>query len=457
MELCFSGELRLKNQRLGSNNGILTIIIFLFFSIFSESAFADPTSKQKWDIELLAQSIKIGPEFEFEPSTQSVNSYQEQRNYVDSVRQLLEMRLSAFSYSFLPQQSQGSTRFFLRSDIYPGVHYQYVDFHVHNFTSNGIEDGLRFPIVKMPYYSLSFYPKDDLDQALPEIHISYTRDDVLFEVHVRPLTTSEYRLSSPILEQFIFATMREAGLQPPKNGGGHLHLGLQGLEQAFSGNKSIFHRAIFNFMVVMLSSGEFVGRFMRPHRNFAIHPSSTTVKGVDLSRRALHNWRSEVEGEKWRQSPDIKDWLLNHFNEVTLLNFLSEIDLADDLASFQYFSNQGQAASEGGRFMIEPNKSQMLYPAFRYNDDLHTIEIRALRSQKSIYEFVVLGEFFTQLIAGSSHVPLQYEDVSLVNSGVLGEIPANRLVRQTLKLFELAHIRTHEKRRTIIGAFQTCD
>lgn len=77
--------------------------------------------------------------------------------------------------------------------------------------------------------------------------------------------------------------------------------------------------------------------------------------------------------------------------------------------------------------------------AFRFNATMSTLETRALKSQKSIQEFIRVSEFLTRLLVGSSN--LLPTRLALIDENPIyrQNVPVSYVEAQTRHMFELGH------------------
>jgi hypothetical protein len=166
----------------------------------------------------------------------------------------------------------------------------------------------------------------------------------------------------------------------------------------------------------------------------------------DEGRRAVtrefNQWLQEIQNR--RNFSDLKwfeDWLAKRMDAVTMADYLNEItngEFHEGWDSFKYYRDWDSAKSDFNSFRLKPEGDRMV-GAFGFNATTNTLETRALKSQKSIYEFIRVSEFLTRLLVGSSKVapsPLLLIDESLIYRQ---SVPVPYIEEQTRYMFDLAN------------------
>lgn len=363
----------------------------------------------------LHEGIKVGPEFEFDVpnKSESYNSI-EALHYIGKVKQDIISRLGQISIHTQAQMSQILFEFAPQFAEETG-------FDRAIFRMDGGENrlmavaDLRY-VGKVDYFSVELFPANSNNQFKSPFAISYTKDDVLFEVKVSPLTINQLDYSQRVLDFFIFESMRDSGLIVPPNGGGHLHLGLDSLFQAFDNDYKLASTAIYNFLRVIYESDRFVHSFMRPHENFAILPSMVSDVGRHAVDNAFSKWKSSIENFPSLSRSQYLSWLDNHLQDATLLHFLDEVQNHKTFTELTYFFDEDFGENDRSHFRVKPDSDSALYPGIRFNRRIRTLEIRALSSQNNINEFLEISRFFTRFLVGASY--LELEDLTLKSEAI---------------------------------------
>jgi hypothetical protein len=292
------------------------------------------------------------------------------------------------------------------------------------------------------FYSLSLFPTKENVVIVKPVVISYTSKAALFEIKVSALNTKQIEKIGELLEAFIFESTKYVGLVPPELGSGRIHMGLDSFKEVMQDDLKKVTVGLYNYLKSMYENDRFMQVFMRPDSTHAITPSMVSDEGRRAVTREFNQWLQEIQNR--RNFSDLKwfeDWLAKRMDAVTMADYLNEItngEFHEGWDSFKYYRDWDSAKSDFNSFRLKPEGDRMV-GAFGFNATTNTLETRALKSQKSIYEFIRVSEFLTRLLVGSSKVapsPLLLIDESLIYRQ---SVPVPYIEEQTRYMFDLAN------------------
>lgn len=401
----------------------------------------------------LLNSITFGPEFEFDfPSNLDPEKIDKAGQIIAvhrGLREKLKSKSARFEvlengFSFIPKDSEPLSQFFEK-------------------VSYTKESDLT-AVVKREHFRIGLMPKAGNKLFDDPVWVRFTRDDVLFEVLLSPMRIYQLEKLTPIINDLVFDSMREAGLVVPKTGGGHIHIGIDAVEK-FHDNIPQLDRTLFEFIKLLLfESDEFVRYFLRPQRNFAILPAMTSDFGRSSAVDMLHQWRrvenlDEIVGTN---KLNYRNWFSEKVEEVTLHKYLDELRfgaLSDE--PFVYFQSDEKRRLDMKSFAIKPQSDLGLYPAIRYQYNYNTLELRHLSAQRQMEDFIHQARFFGGILASLSIDPsmdakkVLSPDFSLQKFGPLYPVAMSDLAKsQAINLFQWAKIEGKEKRLAILRSMQ---
>lgn len=251
--------------------------------------------------------------------------------------------------------------------------------------------------------------------------VTYATDDVLFEVQISPLTLEEVRRHRPLFEAVIFQSMKGAGLVPPVDGGGHIHIGVDSLVEHFGSRVAALY-SLRQFIVDLYNHPHILTRIMRSEKNFAINPwmTDTLGRGYDIVQDGIK--RLDAMIAKLPQATSAQslseaqiDQLREAMSDVTLTGYLDEIDHGRYYDDLHYFDSLKEVDETYDQFLIKPD-DRNLYPALRYSERYNTLEIRSLRAQRNFSEFYVLATLFSLKLEQNLSIAQPLELLSLEQS-----------------------------------------
>jgi hypothetical protein len=437
-----------------SLNVIILSLTFFISCFGNDNGPSRTLSQSSQQVAELAADITLGPEFEFDhplgkssyDNTQAISSllavYSALRNRLGGLSNQTSLDGSAEVFRFrsdiVSQTGIGSASLVIDSGF---VRAQIAD----NFHALGT----------LTYYRLTLVP-DEANQLIKNpITISYTKDDVLFEVNISPLNTKQYKKISALFDLLIFETMRSTRLIVPDSGGGHIHMGLDSLAKTMDQNLKKVAVAVYNYLKIMYESDRFVQAFLRPDENYAITPSMASDLGRQVLKNEFDSLLDQIKHIDISEASSSR-WFADSMHRVTMYDFFDEITNGDGLDEFRYFGDWESAANNREYFTIYPGDDDV-HGAFRYNSFNNTLETRALKSQKSMAEFIAVSEFLTRLLVGSSFV----EPTPLI---LVDEIPSYKtsvttvhINQQFIDLLNRAHYSLSDNKqliRRLMGALK---
>lgn len=385
-----------------SLNVVILSLTFFISCFRNENSPSKTLAQSAEQVAELAADITLGPEFEFDhplgkasyDNSQAISSllavYSALRSRLAGLSNETSLDGSAQVFRFRPEIVSQTGIGSASLAIDPGfVRAQIADnFHV---------------LGTLTYYRLILVP-DEANQLIKNpITISYTKDDVLFEVNISPLNTKQYKKISALFDLLIFDAMNSTGLIVPASGGGHIHMGLDSLAKIMDQNLKKVAVAVYNYLKIMYESDRFVQAFLRPDENYAITPSMASDLGRKVLKEEFDSLLDEIKDMDISEASSSR-WFADRMDQVTMYDFFDEIANGDGLDELRYFADWESAANNREYFTIYPKDDVGVYGAFRYNSINNTLETRALKSQKSMAEFIAISEFLTRLFVGSSFV-----------------------------------------------------
>ena len=315
-------------------------------------------------------------------------------------------------------------------------------------------------VIKREHFRITLYPRVGDSLFNEPVVISFTRDDVLFEVQLSPLRLSQLQKVEKIVEDLVFDTMRTAGLAPPRNGGGHIHIGLDSVRK-FHENLSALDRTIFEYVkLILFESSEYARHFLRPHPNFAIFPAMASELGRSVAYDAMDGWyKVDASDNFGGDEAFYKAWLSERIDEVSLSKFFDELRFGSEPEEpLRFFKSNDQRLLNMKRFAIKPHQDAGFYPAIRHHFDYNTLELRFLPAQKKMSDFIDTARFFGGILVSIS------QNQALTKKALDKDIAVQAFLQlgptfisdegkeQAFKLFNLADIESKEDRLRTIQA-----
>ena len=306
------------------------------------------------------------------------------------------------------------------------------------------------------YFRLSLVPKEGDPLFLDPVLIKYTKDDVLFEVHLSPLKLKQLKAVEPLVDLFVFESLTQAGLVVPRSGGGHIHIGLKGLVDSLSGDLALTNKTLFNFVTSLYTSDDFVKTFMRPHEVYAVMPSMVSAYGRQLVDQSLQAWLKDFSQLEIDDYSAFRMWLDDVFQDVTLANYLDDITADRAQGAYHNFNKFDDIIADRKAWNAPPRTFLVMYSALRYRYHHDTLEIRALASQRKMADFISAARFFGGLLTGSSTMEPQLAATSLPAGETYSHMLPNSISEkakiQAYKLFDIAGISDKEEKiRTLLS------
>lgn len=390
--------------------------------------------------------LTFGPEFEFDlPSELHEQRSEISKDWVANAYQRIKKSAADLSNASMPRDDgvifdMGKDREFKR-------HFSSVVFYKPDASNN---------IFDLEHFRVSLVPKPSDTLFLEPIIIKYTKDDVLFEVQVSPLNMRQLNEIEPFIDRFVFESLKDAGLVIPKNGGGHIHIGMKGLTKALDEDLTRVNKTLYNFVSILLSSDDFVKTFMRPHPIFAVLPSMVSPFGRELFNKNLASWY--IDFSPWQISDEslFRGYLDDLFREVSLVDYFYDLTSIQGVGKLMHFEDFSQVMVDRNAFSVPPKMFTSLYAAIRYRYHHNTLEIRALASQRKMSDFIGAARFFGGLLTGSSYLTPKLAAFKIEDDGSFLALKPNNIGinarRQALQLFDIAGINDKNEILKIITA-----
>lgn len=219
-------------------------------------------------------------------------------------------------------------------------------------------------------YAYSYDGEIYQDYFHPDYHVVYndgfyyevTLDPTVIEVKLKPSTLADFKKNAERIQRDVFDFARtELGLNPPKEAGGHIHLGYKS-----SFNEDI--RAFRNFMVDIMNHQELWT--MMKNTDFRNAPPLSALP--ESSYEAFTKIISDIDSGKLK---DIEEFAKRMKSEVYHITFDKTVVSSFDKASKYQAVNINRL---GKSFSLKQK----------------TIELRAVPVQQDFSEFLLWSELF---------------------------------------------------------------
>jgi hypothetical protein len=427
---------------------------YVFFSLLASVACSERLKEQSSQAKIsdvsqrpnVFEDLTFGPEFEFDIPAERV----EQRAEVAADRILAAYHMVRSS------AKKFSDEITLLENGFVFDMARYSGFKEHFSKVTFTKETAQVSKFSTEYFRLSLVPKEGDPLFSDPVLIKYTKDDVLFEVHLSPLKLKQLKAVEPLVDLFVFESLTRSGLVIPKSGGGHIHIGVKGLVDSLSGDLTLTNKALYNFVTSLYTSDDFVKTFMRPHEVYAVMPSMVSPYGRQLVDQSLQAWFKEFSPLAIDDYTAYRMWLDDVFQDVTLVNYLHDVTADRAQGAFHNFNKFDDIIADRKAWNATPKTFLLMYSALRYRYHHDTLEIRALASQRKMSDFIFAARFFGGLLTGSSYMEPQLVATSLskgeIYSHVLPNSVSEKAQTQAYKLLDIAGITDKEERiRTLLS------
>lgn len=193
------------------------------------------------------------------------------------------------------------------------------------------------------------------------INISY--DPLCVEVQTKPMTLQQWKLNEAMIQEVVFKTANELNLEARENRAGHFNIGIV---SAFGSNKN-------------------VKQFLRFFVDYANH--SELASGI-----LRKNWSTAMPLA-------LQGFLSRFFLRVLVIKvYFGQIKTIEDASAF-ILKHIYRKHPQSERYSITHNQAINLKNARNLDQSDKPLEIRAVRAQKSVAEFIQLIEIFGSRIS----------------------------------------------------------